>query len=318
MTKNYLDFKRSKTFPYMRDVAIDEIYTHAKKDRNIYFTTPDMGAPALDNFRKNLPNQFIHAGISEQHMISFAGGMLIMKKNIFCYAMSPFINSRCYEQIKCSISAMDLPANLIAVGVGLGYADAGPTHYSTEDICIMRAFPNINIFTPSDAFSAKKIIQKMIKNKKFNYLRLDRDALPPIYNSKNFNIDRGFNLLNSKIQNRICIVTCGYLTHKALKISKKFKNLVDVIDLFRICPLPIDLASKLKKYSKIITLEEQLEAGGFASVIQEMSSDKRLNLDIKKFCLGNRFYFENGGRDYLHNKNGLSTDLISSYIEKII
>ena len=33
-----------------------------------------MGAPALDEFRKNLPKQFVHCGISEQQMISFAGG----------------------------------------------------------------------------------------------------------------------------------------------------------------------------------------------------------------------------------------------------
>ena len=28
---------------------------------------------------------------------------------------------------------MDLPINTIVAGVGLGYADAGPTHYATED-----------------------------------------------------------------------------------------------------------------------------------------------------------------------------------------
>ena len=77
--------------------------------------------------------------------------------------MAPFINSRCYEQIKCSISAMDLNVNLIAVGVGIGYADAGPTHYSTEDICIMKVFPNITIYTPSDDFSSSVITDKIIK-----------------------------------------------------------------------------------------------------------------------------------------------------------
>ena len=46
MSKNYLDFKRSKDFPYMRDIVIDEIYKAAKKNRDIFFATPDMGAPA--------------------------------------------------------------------------------------------------------------------------------------------------------------------------------------------------------------------------------------------------------------------------------
>ena len=36
----------------MRDVFIDTIYAAAKQDRDIYFTTPDMGAPSLDNLER--------------------------------------------------------------------------------------------------------------------------------------------------------------------------------------------------------------------------------------------------------------------------
>ena len=106
MSKNYLDFKRSTKYPFMRDVVIDKIYDRAKKNKDIFFSTPDMGAPALDEFRKKLPKQFVHCGISEQQMISFAGGLALMKKKFFVTYGS--VNSRCYEQIKCSISAMDL------------------------------------------------------------------------------------------------------------------------------------------------------------------------------------------------------------------
>jgi len=314
MNKNYLDFKRSSDYPFMRDIVIDKIYDHAKKNKNIFFLTPDMGAPALDDFREKLPKQFVHCGISEQHMISFAGGLSLMKKKTFCYAMSPFINSRCYEQIKCSISAMDLNVNLIAVGVGIGYADAGPTHYSTEDICIMKVFPNINIYTPSDDVSSSIITDKIIEKDHFNYLRLDRDALPTIYKKNLFNFDQGFNFLSKK-QNKICIISCGYLTHKALRICKDLDYKVDIIDLFRIKPFPTNLLRQLKKYKEIITIEEQLSSGGFGASIQEEISNKNLNINLKKFCLEDRYYFENGGRDYLHNKYGLSSEKIIKYIK---
>ena len=154
----------------MRDVFIDEVYKYAKKNKNIYFTTPDMGAPSLDKFREKLPKQFIHAGISEQNMISMAAGLSVQKKNVVCYAMAPFITSRCYEQIKCSISAMNQKVTLVGIGVGLGYADAGPTHYTTEDISTMRVFPNIEILTPADAYSTKVITQEcMKKNQNLDY-----------------------------------------------------------------------------------------------------------------------------------------------------
>ena len=94
--------------------------------------------------------------------------------------MAPFITSRCYEQIKCSVAAMDRPVCLVGIGVGLGYADAGPTHYTTEDIATMRVFPNIEILTPSDVYSMKKIIKEILNKPRFNFLRLDRDVLGDI------------------------------------------------------------------------------------------------------------------------------------------
>ena len=40
------------------------------KDKDVYFITADHGAWALSQFRKNLKNQFMNIGISEQNMIS--------------------------------------------------------------------------------------------------------------------------------------------------------------------------------------------------------------------------------------------------------
>ena len=95
MTKNYLDLNRSKNNQYMRDVFIDGIFEEAQKNKDIFFTTPDMGAPSLDQFREKIPKQYIHSGICEQHMISMAAGLTMMNKKVFCYAMAPFITSRC-------------------------------------------------------------------------------------------------------------------------------------------------------------------------------------------------------------------------------
>ena len=149
----------------MRDVFIDEVFLPARKNKDIYFTTPDMGAPSLDKFRKELPEQFIHSGICEQHMISMAFfGLTLMDKTIFCYAMAPFITSRCYEQIKCSVAAMDRPVCLVG-WVGLGYADAGPTHYTTEDIATM-SLSKYRDAPPSDVPSIENYNKEYIKKTK--------------------------------------------------------------------------------------------------------------------------------------------------------
>ena len=96
---------------------------------------------------KNYPKNVIHCGISEQNMITVGSGLALRGSMVFCYGMAPFVTARCYEQLKISLSAMNVPVCVFGIGPGLGYADAGPTHYATEDLGIIAALPNFNIFS---------------------------------------------------------------------------------------------------------------------------------------------------------------------------
>lgn len=302
--RNYLDLTRSSKFPFMRDVFIDKIFNAALKNKNIYFLTPDMGAPSLDKFRKQIPNQFIHCGISEQHMIAMAAGLSLKGKKVFCYAMAPFITSRCYEQIKCSIAAMKQNVNLIGIGVGLGYADAGPTHYTTEDIATMRVFPNIEILTPSDEISTEKIADYCVKKNGFRFIRLDRDALPQVYLKNKFILEQGYTEIFKGKKN--CVVASGYILNEIFHLMKNENYNFGLIDLFKMNPIGKNFLNSLKKYDKIISIEEQWLAGGMGSKILELISDNNLSLKVERKGLDNMFFFENGGRKYLHNKHGLN------------
>ena len=55
-----------------RDAFISTLFERAKKDKDIYLISVDMGAPSLDRWRSELPEQFFAAGISEQNAINFS------------------------------------------------------------------------------------------------------------------------------------------------------------------------------------------------------------------------------------------------------
>ena len=95
-----------------------------QKNKNIYFLSADFGAPALDRFRRDLKNQFIHCGISEQNMVNVAAGLALEGKS-FYVRYGTFVTLRCLEQHKCCSAIMNLPINTIVAGIGLGYADSG-------------------------------------------------------------------------------------------------------------------------------------------------------------------------------------------------
>tara|TARA_B100000886_G_C20426272_1_gene494207 strand:- start:2144 stop:3115 length:972 start_codon:yes stop_codon:yes gene_type:complete len=319
---NYLDFSLSKDTPFMRDVFMENLFTEAKKDKNIFLLTPDMGAPMLDKFRKELPKQFIHSGISEQHMIDFACGLAMSGKKVFCYAMAPFITSRTFDQLKCAAAAMNVPITLVGIGVGLGYADAGPTHYTTEDIACMRSLSNIEILTPCDNTSAKKMVLECIKNPKFRFIRLDREILKDVYEKFEINkFETSREIING---NSTAIITCGYLIHRGLKIIQDLNRLdqklnIGLIDLYKIKPINKndDLKKIMVKYKNIISIEEQTLFGGFGSAILEYMNIHNINLNLIRFGLDDIYYFENGGRNHLLDKYGLNSENIKQCILKL-
>ena len=139
----------NKINKFQRDEVIKTIYKAAQNNKKIFFLSADFGAPALDNFRLKLKKQFIHLGICEQNMIDFASGMALEGAKVYVYAMAPFLSVRCYEQHKTATCLMNANVCSIVTGIGLSYANSGPTHYSTEDFACLRALPNSMIFTGS-------------------------------------------------------------------------------------------------------------------------------------------------------------------------
>ena len=119
---------------FQRDEFINVVYKLAKKDKKIHFISADFGAPSLDKFRKDLKDQFTHIGICEQNAVDFACGLSLEGFKTYVYAMAPFISTRCLEQHKVSSCLMKLDVTTIVTGIGLSYANSGPTHYATEAI----------------------------------------------------------------------------------------------------------------------------------------------------------------------------------------
>jgi transketolase len=296
----------------MRDVVIETICAAARTDKDVLFISADLGAVALDDLRRDLPNQFIHAGIAEQHMVDLAAGLALSGKKVFCYAMAPFITARCYEQIKCVISSMNLPVTLIAVGVGLGYDHATLTHFTPEDIACMRALNGIEVLTPADEVVAAEIATRCVTQPAFRYLRLDRQVFPFLYQGNAASVlDAGFGEVRKGTD--VAIVACGALVHKALDAADQLAGQgVDagVIDLVRVKPLDgAALAKVLKSYKSILTVEEQLLEGGMGSAVMEAVVDATGKLDwpVKRLGMRDKFQVVNGDRDHLHKLYGVDT-----------
>jgi transketolase len=299
-----------------RDIFIHEVYQALKVSKQIYFLSADFGAEALDHLRKDFPKNFIHCGISEQAMFNVATGLALEKKKVFVYAMAPFISLRAIEQIKCGPSMMNLPMTILSVGIGLGYADAGPTHYATEDFACLRSIIGTKIFTPSDNLTVKLLAKDIIKNYKgLNYVRLDRHPVQDrISGLSNKDFQDGFRIIGNFHKNKIVIISHGRILNQCLQVLKNNYDQCFVVDLFRSKPISRRLITRLKNNKKILIVDEQCEAGNLSSSVFEAFCKFNIFPKIKIICLPEEYIFENGGRDYLLKKYKLDF----SNIERVL
>ena len=300
------------------DVFIEEITKKLEHDKSIFFLSADFGAAALDELRERFPNNFLLCGISEQAMLDIASGLALEGNKVFVYAMAPFLSLRSIEQTKCGAGLMNLPICLISVAVGLGYADAGPTHYSTEDFACYRAIVGTTIYTPSDAPSASLIAKDLLENPKFSYIRLDREVLPDVVPKLTSNdYKKGYKIYGSVEKGKIALVSHGKMFHKCLELSKKEPKKFFCIDIFRSKPFPENLTKEILSSKGIVAVDEQSPSGNLASCIFEGFSDQKYFPKIISKSLPEIYVFENGGREYLLNKFGLSNKDIINATKKI-
>jgi transketolase len=252
-------------------------------------------------------------------MFDVATGLALEKKKVFVYAMAPFISLRAIEQIKCGPSMMNLPMTILSVGVGLGYADAGPTHYATEDFACLRSIIGTKIFTPSDNLTVKFLARNIIKNDKFlNYVRLDRHPVQDnILNLSSKNFQEGFRIIGNFDKNKIVLLSHGRILSQCLEVLKNNNDKCFVVDLFRSKPVSKKLVKKLKDNKKIIVIDEQCLAGNLSSSVFEAFANNKIFPIIKNIHLPEKHVFENGGRDFLLKKYKLDSENIQLALYRI-
>lgn len=304
----------------MRDAFWSRVYELASQDHNIVALAADMGAPALDRFRNDLAAQYVSTGIAEQNAAVVAAGLALGGKKVFAYAIAPFITLRCYEQIKVDLAGMKLPVTLVGVGAGFSYEDSGPTHHTVEDLAIMRILPNFIVLNASDFVMAKAFADISYKMEIPNYVRLDREVLPTIY-QEGMDFSSGISVL--KEGKDLLILATGNMVHRALEVSEELakKNITaGVIDVYK---FPIDeklLLEKIGYIKKIITLEEHTLPGGFGGHVAEILSDNQKFIPLKRIGLNFKdgYCYKYGGRKNIHNYYGLDKENLTKKVMEFV
>ena len=257
-----------------RQVICDTLMELAKDDKDIYVLTSDSrGSASMTNFANEYPKQFVEVGIAEQNLVGIAAGLATTGKK--CFAASPacFLTMRSIEQVKVDVAYSNTNVKLIGISGGVSYGALGMSHHSLQDIAVMRAIPNMDIFLPADRFETEKLIRELVKYDKPAYIRIGRNPVDDVYESTDFDFEIGkANVMREGKD--ITIIATGETVKPAIEASDELKELgikCRVLNMHTIKPLDEEAIIKAaKETGHIITVEEHSIYGGLGAAVSEV------------------------------------------------
>ena len=261
----------------------------AKKNKKIVAISCDLrGACKLNTFAKKFPKRFIEVGIAEANGVGIASGLALNGFKPFLASFSSFITGKNIE-IRCSISYNNAPVVIIGTHGGMIGAD-GATQSGLQDISVMRSLPNFHVYQPCSNLETTQIIDHVSKLDKPAYVRIARNVIPEFL-PKNYKF-KFKKLTTIKNGKEIAIISSGPMLYNCLKAIEKIKDKEKfaLLNLSTIKPLnEKQIVQKLKKFQRIITVEDHTIEGGIGGVIAEVMSNSAYAKKIQMLGITNKF-----------------------------
>ena len=260
----------------MRDAFTAALHQLAKNDPNLFLITGDLGFGVLKPYWETYPHQFFNAGISEQAMTGMAAGMALSGKTVFTYSIGNFPTLRCLEQIRNDCAYHHANVKVVCVGGGFVYGSLGMSHHATEDMAILRALPDVTVFTPGDPMEVHAIMPALTYHQGTCYLRLGRGGEPTLHTKPIENYRIGQGLILKEGRDAAVLSAGGILsqTTAAAELLEKEGIHAAVYSFPTIKPIDEALIKRLaKEMPLLVTVEEHTIIGGLGGAVAEIVGD---------------------------------------------
>jgi|SRR3989304_1449905 len=151
-----------------------QLYEEMLKNKDIWLLFGDLGYGMFNKHRETFPDRAINTGAAEMGMMGAAVGLALEGKIPVVYSITSFLLRRPFEILKFYVNDEQIPVKLVGSGRNKDYAHDGPSHFSEDDVEIMRLFSNIIPHWPKDKEQVPKMVHKMLNNPSPTYLNLTR------------------------------------------------------------------------------------------------------------------------------------------------
>jgi 1-deoxy-D-xylulose-5-phosphate synthase len=275
--------------PTYTQVFGDWLCDMAARDVRLIGITPAMReGSGLVRFSQEYPDRYFDVGIAEQHAVTFAAGLACegMKPVVAIY--STFLQ-RAYDQLIHDVVLQNLPVVFAIDRGGIVGAD-GPTHAGSFDLTYLRCLPNTTVMAPADENECRQMLTTAFMLDTPAAVRYPRGTGPGVAierELKALSIGKGEIRRDSK-RHRIAILAFGSMLHPALGAAEEID--ATVANMRFVKPLDAELIAYLARtHEALVTVEENVVAGGAGSAVAELLAAEKLAVPILHLGLPDEF-----------------------------
>jgi 1-deoxy-D-xylulose-5-phosphate synthase len=308
--------------PQYTAVFGEAMIAEAQRDERVCGITAAMNSgTGLNLLQTAMPDRYYDVGIAEQHAVLFAAGMALQGMKPVAAIYSTFLQ-RGFDQIVHDVALQSLDVVFAMDRAGL-VGDDGPTHHGAFDISYLRQLPNMTLMAPRDEAALVDMLHTAIAHDGpvgLRYPRGEAEGVPLPSQPKLVEIGKGEVLREG---DRVALLGYGYgvpLALGAADLLERHDLEVTVADARFAKPLDAELVRSLAaEHELLVTIEENVLAGGFGSAVVELLSDEDLMGDCRVMRVGLPDRYVTHGKPALLRKEvGLTPEAIAERVTQAV
>jgi 1-deoxy-D-xylulose-5-phosphate synthase len=310
--------------PQYTTVFGDALVAECRRDERVVGITAAMNSgTGLNLLQRELPDRYYDVGIAEQHAVLFAAGLALEGAKPVAAIYSTFLQ-RGYDQIVHDVCLQQLNVVFAMDRAGL-VGDDGPTHHGAFDISYLRCLPHITLMAPRDEAMLVHMLHTALGHDDgpvaLRYPRGEAEGVPLPQRPRTIPIGEGELLQSGE---RVALLGYGYGVPLALGAAELLADEhgvePTVADARFAKPLDAPLIEDLAaEHELIVTVEENVLAGGFGSAVLEHLADNDLlgRTRVLRLGLPDR-YVTHGKPALLREEVGLTAEAVAERVAQAV
>jgi 1-deoxy-D-xylulose-5-phosphate synthase len=310
--------------PQYTKVFGEALVAEARRDERVLGITAAMNSgTGLNLLQDALPERYYDVGIAEQHAVLFAAGLALEGAKPVAAIYSTFLQ-RGYDQIVHDVCLQKLNVVFAMDRAGL-VGDDGPTHHGAFDISYMRCLPNLILMAPRDEAMLIHMLRTALLHDDgpvaLRYPRGEAEGVPLPRRPEAIEIGRGEILHEG---DRVAFLGYGYGVSVALGaaglLGEEHGIEATVADGRFAKPLDSELVERLAaEHDLLVTVEENVLAGGFGSAVVEHMADHDLLGGARVLRVGlPDEYVTHGKPALLREQVGLTPEAVADRVAQAV